>query len=677
MGFIKPWQRSAALLAALSANAVAQQANPPQSDSTLVLGTVTVSAASVGPLPTRSVLTSVDVLGANMIQNQVVDHSWELLGRIPGVMLTDFNQGTTSGKFSFRAFNGEGEINAVKLLIDGIPSNSNDGNMPYLDMIFPLDIEYIETVRGTNDPRHGLHNIAGNANIVTRTSGSHTLGRVSYGSFNSLDAQVAKGIDDGSFSQQYFAGVRSSDGYRDHSKLDKYSLAGKWFYGPQDGAYRLGLVLRHHKAEAEEPGYLTRADSRTRPTLSYTFNASDQGERRLGQYSAHLDAELGGNTAVAAKAYLNDFNDQRWVKFSAGVSQQERVTDERHYGALAAVTYRPKVSWATEFALEGGIDAQFQENESRRYLTVNRVRQSQTRDQKFDFDIYGAYVQVVYRPIESLKLVPAYRVDTADGNFVNRLNGTRAAINDYGLIKQPKFSIVYTPAQGYSVYGNWGRTFQVGVGASAYKIPPRVTDLEPSLNTGWETGLKFSPAKWIEGRVALWQQTATGEERRRLNDPSNESDNIGKTRRRGVDFEVNLRPTESVQAWLAYARQDSEILVPDPAVPASLGKEIDHIPHQLYSAGVDYQFAPDWRVSLWVNGQSDYFLERTNSTGKFGGFTLVNVGLNYRLAKQVSLDFQIKNLTDRYFEYVWYDGTQSLHSPGDKRAFYVAANLSF
>lgn len=50
-------------------------------------------------------------------------------------MLTEFNQGTTSEKISFRGFNGEGEVKAVKLLIDGIPSNSNDGNMLLMDMI--------------------------------------------------------------------------------------------------------------------------------------------------------------------------------------------------------------------------------------------------------------------------------------------------------------------------------------------------------------------------------------------------------------------------------------------------------------------------------------------------------------------------------------------------------------
>jgi iron complex outermembrane recepter protein len=126
-------------------------------DSTLTLGTVNVQGNASGPLSTSSVLSSVDILGSDILEKMPANYSWELFSRAPGVMLTEFNQGTTSGKISFRGFNGEGEVNAVKLLIDGIPSNSNDGNMPFMDMIFPLELDSIEVVRGTSDARYGLH----------------------------------------------------------------------------------------------------------------------------------------------------------------------------------------------------------------------------------------------------------------------------------------------------------------------------------------------------------------------------------------------------------------------------------------------------------------------------------------------------------------------------------------
>ncbi|MCX7087739.1 MAG: Plug domain-containing protein [Methylococcales bacterium] len=146
---------------------------PDTDNSVFELGEMTITAKPSGKLQSRDILSSVDIMNADKIENQNVQTSFDLFHRMPGVQVTQFNQGTTTGKFSFRGFNGEGNINGVKLLIDGIPSNTNDGNMPFIDAIFPLDIESIEVVRGTNDPRYGLHAIAGNGNIFTHQGGNY------------------------------------------------------------------------------------------------------------------------------------------------------------------------------------------------------------------------------------------------------------------------------------------------------------------------------------------------------------------------------------------------------------------------------------------------------------------------------------------------------------------------
>jgi iron complex outermembrane receptor protein len=649
-------------------------------DSTLTLGTVNVSGAATGPLATTSVLSSVDILGGDIIESLPVTYSWELFQRTPGVTLTEFGQGTTSGKISFRGFNGEGEVNAVKLLIDGIPSNSNDGNMPFMDMIFPLDIDSIEVVRGTSDPRYGLNNIAGNVNINTRLGGNYSKARVRLGNFNTQELQLAKGIETSNWTHNYFFAYQKSDGYRDHADMDRFSLGGKWFYTPDDGSYRLGLIARHYETAAQEPGYLTEQNAHEHPRMTNAYNATDQGTRRMNQLSLHFDTDLSDQLAWGAKTYLNTFDDRRWTQYWSTSAQQERDAYETQYGALTTLTYRPTVQGLHAFALEGGLDVQKQQNESERYRTLSRVRQATTRDQQFDFNTYGAYVQAVIQPTEALKIIPAYRVDRISGDFTNRMTGQAYDINDYGLIKQPKLSVVYAPWQHASLYANWGRTFQVATGAAAYKVPPRNVDLAPSLNDGWETGVKFTPAEWIDGRVAYWQQQASGEFSRRLNDPSGDSDNVGKTRRWGYDLQLNLHPDARTDLWLAYSWQYSKILEPGATYPDSKGREIDHVPHHLYSAGLDHQLTPALKLSAWMNGQSDYYLDKNNSTGRYGGYVLMNLGVSYKVSETVSLDVQLKNLTNRYYEYVWYDpdGAQaSLHAPGDGRALYTGVTLDF
>ena len=258
---LRPTPVALALAMALGASAFARASD---GDTALTLGQVVVSATAGGPLEARRVLTSVDILPTERIESQVVNNNWELFGQVPGVMLTQFGQGTTSGKFSMRAFNGEGEINAVKLLIDGVPSNSNDGNMPYIDLAPRLDIESIEVVRGTNDPRYGLHNIAGNANISTKSGGNYLLGRATVGSFATRELQAAAGFEKDGLAQNYAVSLNRTDGYRDHANAESGSFSGKWFITPAGGSSRFGLIARHYTATADEAGYLTQAQARVR-----------------------------------------------------------------------------------------------------------------------------------------------------------------------------------------------------------------------------------------------------------------------------------------------------------------------------------------------------------------------------------------------------------------------------
>ncbi|MCB5186277.1 TonB-dependent receptor [Methylobacillus gramineus] len=647
-------------------------------DSTVTVGGIVITGNRSSALPARSILSSVDVIGKEAIEHQAVQNSWQLLSRAPGVMLTEYRMGTTTGKFSFRGFNGEGEVNAVKLLIDGIPSNSNDGNMPYLDMVMPLDIEAIEVVRGTNDPRYGLHNIAGNANVVTKIGGNYATARASYGSFNTRELQTALGIEKDGFSQNYFAAVQEYHGYRDHSDSRKASIAGKWFYDSADGRFRTGLIARHYEQDAQEAGYLTYAQSRAHPRQSMPHNNTDGGERELNQLSLHFDWNVNDTLFWSNKAYLNTMNDQRWVRFSIrSPSQQERLGEENHTGVISSLTWRPEVEnlGLHSLAIETGFSAEWQNNNRSRYNTIARQRQSTSFDQHFEFDIYGGYIQAVIRPTSTLKIVPAYRIDRVYGNFKDLTSATQADIQDYGVIRQPKIGAVYTPSEHYSLYGNWGRSFQVGVAAATYKVNPLLSNLKPSINDGWEVGIKFQPTNWMDGRIAVWEQEASNEVRRILGSiTNNDSENIGKTLRRGIDFQANLRPTSKLDLWANLSIQRSEIVKPGNTELSNKDNEIDHVPRQLYGLGADYRVLPTLKLSAWANGQGNYYLERANTQGKFGGYFLMNLGAVWQAQKNISLEVQVRNLTDRYYEYVYWDA-QTLHSPGEGRGIYGSVRV--
>ncbi len=642
-------------------------------DTRFTIGEVVVTARSMAR-STETILTSVDVLGGDIAQRQSVDNAWELFARLPGVVLTDFNQGTTSGRFSIRGFNGEGEINAVKLMIDGIPSNDNAGGMTGIDMVSPLDIAGIELVRGTSDPRWGLNNIAGNANILTRIGGNYLDARLIGGAFGTVDGQVSAGLERGGFSQNYLVGYRRTDAYRDHADLDRLNLAGKWFY--DFGSTRLGAIVRYSTATAEEPGYLTDADAYTHRTRSYAVSATDGGKRRSGQYSLHFDSDLADTLALSAKGYANSLHDDRYVRFSASVPQQRRLTEEWQYGATAALHYHPRVDFLHGLMVEAGGDVQVQDNTSLRWLTDRRTLTRQTRDQDFGLTVYGGYLQAVIEPTDWLKITPAWRLDRVAGDFTNRLAGTTAPINAYGTISQPKLSVAITPVTGVTAYANYGRTFQIGAGSGAYLVPPRTTDVAPSINEGYEAGIKLTRGRWLEARVALWQQTASGELKRRLNDPSGDVDNLGRTRRHGIDLQLDLKPVRTVALWGSYSHQTARIVTPDPATPSQAGNAIDHVPQNVFSGGLDVTPDPKVRLSLWGNGQSSYELDPANTQGRYGDYVVLNAEVAYKLTTRIELSAQLKNLANARYEYVWYDGTQRLHAPADPRSLFGAVRLT-
>ncbi len=637
------------------------EADARKTDTSFAVGDIVVTARGMAG-STQNVLTSVDYLGGDVAQRADVDNVYELIGQMPGVQVTDFNQGTTSGKFSFRGFNGEGNINAAKLLIDGVPSNINNGNMFYIDMVFPLNIDTVEVVRGTSDARYGLHAIAGSADIRTRTGGTYIDARASAGRYDVYEGQIAAGYETGAFSQNYMVGYRNSEGYRDHSQSERLALSGKWGlkFGPD---FRLGAIARYYEGKAEEPGYLTFANSRANPRMTNAYNATDKDTRDMQQYAVTFDASFSDSLDLTALTYYNWLNDDRYVKFSAGASQQRRFEQERHKGISGALHWHG--SGQLPIMLEIGGNMEWQDNQSRRWLSINRVPTSQTRDQQFDLNVGGVYVQAIIQPTKWLTITPAYRIDWVGGDFTNRLNNTTAPINDYGSIDQPKLSVALTPLDGVTLYGNWGRTYQIGLGSGAYLIAPRVVDLAPSINEGWEVGVKYALSETIETRVAFWQQDASGEIKRKLNDPLGDFENVGATQRQGVDVQLRLSPIADFAFWGAVAWQEAVITTPDPATPLLAGKELDHTPNWLWSGGIEARPTDGLFLNLTARGQSDYLVSSDGAGGKWGDMTVVDFAATYDLGEHYQVGVTVKNIFDAYYEYVWWDGAQTLHSPAD------------
>jgi iron complex outermembrane receptor protein len=678
---------TSASLAVLTALFTADLHAESSGTSTLSLGAITVTPKDNGPLLTDSILTSVDIMGSDKIEDKTVSNSWELLGQMPGIQLTETRMGAESGKVTFRAFNGEGYINGIKTLIDGIPSNVNSGNQRFIDMIFPLDIDYIEVVRGTNDPRYGLHNIGGNINFATRRGGNYTDGRLTYGSFDTREVQLAVGHEEGNFAQNYFMAKQDSQGFRDHSESNKYSVGGKWFVSDDEQTMKLGLIARLYHHQAEEPGFLTAQQLAASRTQSPAKNANDGDDRDMKHLSGHADFQLNDDLSLSNKLYFNSYDDDRTVTFTdypvGNAPRQRRQWQERQTGMLSNLTWRAHEM----LTLDGGVNYEQQNNEYRRYrynfgipTDFDATPARTQNDDSYTLYNTGAYVQAIIQPIEQLKIIPAYRVDQFSGN-TELMNGVKAKLQDYGWIEQPKLSVVYSVTPDIDVYANWGRTFQILTGSDkpAYLTPGQAA-FKPSINTGKEVGVKFSPFADSQARIAVWQQDATDEV---ANMPSTGTTvGLGETRRRGVDMQLTVQLNEQWTLWGSHAIQEAKVVSARTASGQSLaGNEVFSTPRYVSNLGADYELNDDWRFGLQARAQGDYYIDELNEQGKYGGFAVLDANVRYQLSASTSLDLQLKNLTDRDYEYVWFDNffwggdDQPMFSPAPGRSAYLSVNM--
>ncbi len=144
-----------------------------------------------------------------------------------------------------------------------------------------------------------------------------------------------------------------------------------------------------------------------------------------------------------------------------------------------------------------------------------------------------------------------------------------------------------------------------------------------------------------------------------------------------VDAQLNLQPDEQWRVWLGYSRQKAEIAIPDPSAPATRGKQIENVPRWLTNVGAEWQVLPKLKFSAWGNGQGNYYVERTNTLGRYGRYFLSNLSATWLLSNKSELTLQLNNVTNRFYVYAWYDSGLSGYSPGDGRALYLTWNLTF
>ena len=646
---------------------VQSYAEPAQEkDSTLYIGEVIEVIAKQNKVEQAQLVGSVDIITRDQLQNEHVNVTFDLLKKIPGVYFSRFNQGIISTDIAMRGFNAEGSMPHTKLLIDGIPSNLHVG-LNEMDALFPMEVEWMEVVKGNHDARYGLHNLAGNINMHSRRDDAKEI-EMLVGSFNTLEGQGYFGDVQDNFSQHYFVGARKTEGYREHADLEKHTFAGKWFYQPSEQT-DIGLVTRYFDYEADAPGYLTEEVAKSDPTHSADYAQDDSGDKQTRHISAHVDHKMNDDLSFGVKTYWQQFDRHRHVRYSAKSLQQERLEKDQQLGLISTLSYHINNDWL----LTAGLDYQAQENSNQRFVTEKKSRVKQTRFWDFNYNNYGGFTQLQYQG-EQFLISGGLRGDGFSGDFTNRLSGETKDINDNGMTLQPKLNVLYEVIPSLNVFANYGVSFQAPTGSKAY-ISDVNDDYDLSKNYGYEAGVKWQPLQWLDTRLSIWQQDAKDELTQKT-DGSGDFENLGKTQRNGWDLGFSAYLDDTWSAFGSYTRQEAKLVAPGEKQLSSKGNWLRGVPEYTATLGIIYQPIEVAKISLYGHFQGDYYVSNVVQNKQYGDYSIIDLAFNYDLGWG-NAGLRINNLFDSYHEYVYLVGDETIHSPSDGRAVNVSLSYRF
>lgn len=209
----------------------------------------------------------------------------EVLSFLPGV--TMFFESGASGlpMITSRGFFGGGEVEYVKLIVDGVPvGDPESGNVDW-QRFRAADIERLEVLHGPGSALYGDTALGGVIQVFTRTSNDSTgRVRVGGGSFGAADAHASYRTplrDD--LHLDAAAGTWTSDGYRESS--DASGWLGQLTLEQTSDRARWRIDAGGDRNERQQPGALTRdeiAHDREQSNPLFAFDGQTTTRGRIG-----------------------------------------------------------------------------------------------------------------------------------------------------------------------------------------------------------------------------------------------------------------------------------------------------------------------------------------------------------------------------------------------------------
>jgi iron complex outermembrane receptor protein len=592
------------------------------------------------------------------------------------------------------ALRGFGDGTSLALVVDGVRFNEPDDNRASFDLIPLHDVERIEVVPGSYSSVYGGGTLAGVIHVITRTGADDPPfeGSAAAGSWGSDELRAGAGGARGDLTYYASASRATSDGWRDSTGSRVVSGMGRvdWKIA---GEQHLGFSLRASDDDLGNAGSLTAAEIDADPRQN-VFNQPDFSDSRMAlgaiEYRARLDAfDVRASlsyrrndvdiltTGRAAAAFGSGFLTETAYD-TAGLTAQAGWTAAGR-GARSTLAFGGDLR-SSDFGSDGFFTDPDGSDPS--LATVNRT----------DETVAGAFVDETLAIGERFTLAAGLRYDSVRLDFRQDdvFSGVTGGDRSYAEWS-PRVGLTFAPGPRTRLYASAARAFQaptvnqlfafVGFGSNP--------DLEPQVATTYEIGLGQTLGQRGSLSLDLFRTDVDDEILFVFTDPAlflGENENLGDTRRRGVELALAGWLGGRVQGSLEYLYTDAEFTQgvdrngdgsiapgPDPITFTSdilPGDRLPVVPEQMATASLAWEITRRLAVDLrglWVSEQR-LSGDDANEAPELPSYGVLDLGVRFQAGRWEAF-FRVRNLLDAEYE-TWgiTNGIQEFFQPAPERS---------
>jgi iron complex outermembrane receptor protein len=541
----------------------------------------------------------------------------------------------------------------VSVFLDGVRQNEPDAAEVNFDLLPMEHVRRVELLSGSGSLL-GANSLGGAINLITRRGTGPLEGELelSGGSYGAASAEGSvSGVTAGKTDYYMAGGYEREDGWRKATGAHNYNVFAN--VGRRGEHRGISVQAFGAKSRAETAGSLPESIFDVSPGTNFTtgdFEDLDLLQTTVSGY-APVGKGLGSFTTYVRRSHAERFN--------VNQAPDDNVRSLTTNGTAGAnLDWRWTVPLGGgEFSLRTGADASANRVHIQLFTEspVDAGDRTLTTDVRSpSWDVAG-YALGDYR-VGRVTLSGGFRYDYIRIPFENQLDPAADTSNSFHRLS-PRGGVSVELGTGASAYGSVGRSFRAPAvlelacadETAACPLPFALGDdppLDPVISTTYETGVQLVRGPAIV--TASVYRTDVRDDISFIQSPDavfeGFFDNIGDTRREGVELGVQVLPSEAVSLYANYAftratyRNPAEIFslraeddfAGSPLAGPNAVEVGDRLPlvpgHQVKAGGllrlpVGVDFGLDLRYTgrQWLRG------DEANETAPLGGYFTASV----------------------------------------------------